>query len=73
MTVVRNAISAIGTFGDVPNASFFHRVAGVVAKCLPITIVVRIVSGLQMVSEVDVGDSVVSVWPLHFGFCWNKS
>ena len=47
MSVVRNEISAIRTFSDVPNTSVFHRVARVVAKCLPIAIVVRIVSGLK--------------------------
>ena len=25
---------------------------------------------LQMVSEVDIGDRVVSIWPMHFEFCW---
>ena len=25
---------------------------------------------LQMVSEVDIGDREVSIWPMHFEFCW---
>ena len=52
MAVVVNVVSSVGTFVDMPDAALFDRVSRVVAECLPVTIVVRIIPGLNK-SESD--------------------
>merc|ERR1719511_237798 len=55
MAVVFDHVSAIGTRLNVPDASIFNLVA-------------RIVSDLEMIAKMDIGNGEISVWPTHFEY-----
>jgi len=65
-TVVRHVISSIRTLLNPPDTPVFDLVARVVTECLPVTIIVTSVCGLEVISEMDVSDGEASVRPVHF-------
>merc|ERR1719423_195358 len=76
MTVVFDHVSAIGTRLNVPDASIFNLVARIVSERLPISVIVGIVSGLEMMPKWTLvmvkfpcGPRILNI---HEEFMWRK-